>query len=184
MGKNIGYIRVSSIGQNEERQLVDVKLDKTFLDKASAGSTERPELKNMLDFIREGDTLHVHSMDRLARNTYDLLQIVNQLTDNGVAVNFHKEGLNFTGEADSMSKLMLTIMGAFAEFERSIIKERQREGIELAKKKGVYSGRKKTLTDDQLKELRERIENNENRSQIARDMGISRATLYNYLSKK
>lgn len=181
MGKNIGYIRVSTIDQNDERQLSDVELDKVFQDKASARSTDRPELKEMMDFIRTGDTLHVHSMDRLARNLYDLLNIVNKLTDSGVAVTFHKENLTFTGEADSLSKLMLSIMGAFAEFERSLLRERQREGIQIAKDKGRYKGRPRTITDEQIIEIKQKVADRYKVTDIAREYGISRHSIYKFL---
>ena len=152
-----------------------------FTDKASAKSTDRKELSNMLEFIREGDTLHVHSMDRLARNLHDLLTLMNNLTNRGVTVKFHKENLTFTGEADSMSKLMLSIMGAFSEFEQAIIRERQREGIEIAKRKGTYKGRNKTLTPEQIEELKGKVQERYPKAQLAKEYGISRETLYRYL---
>lgn len=123
---------------------LDVKLDRAFVEKASAKSTERPQLQEMLAFIREGDHLCIHSMDRLARNLADLLNLVTQITTKGVTIHFVKESLTFSPkEKDSpMSKLMLSMMGAFAEFERALILERQREGIAQAKARGVYKGRK------------------------------------------
>src|ERR1700721_843936 len=133
-GKRIGYIRVSSVDQNTERQLDGVQLDKTFTDKASGKDTKRPQLQAALDYLRDGDVLVVHSMDRLARNLDDLRKIVLGLTERGVVVEFVKEHLTFTREDNAMSKLLLSVMGAFAEFERSLISERQREGIALAKK--------------------------------------------------
>ena len=181
MSKNIGYKRVSSYDQNEARQLQGIELDKMFIDKASAKDTNRPELFKLLEYLRDGDTLHVHSMDRLARNLYDLLKIVNELTDRNISIKFYKESLTFTGEADSMSKLLLQVMGAFAEFERSLIKERQREGIELAKHRGTYKGRKKNLTADQIQELKTDIENGESKAKTAKKYGVSRETLYRYL---
>ena len=143
----VGYIRVSSVDQNTERQLEGVAVDKTFTDKMSGGTTDRPELQAMLEYVREGDIIVVHSIDRLARSLADLLKLVEDLTDRGVHVRFHKEQLEFTGENSPMQKLMLSMMGSFAEFERSMIKERQREGIAKAKKKGVYKGRAKTVDD-------------------------------------
>ena len=132
--------------------------------------------------MREGDTVVVHSMDRLARNLDDLRRLVKTLTGKGVSVEFVKEGLIFTGEDKPLSKLLLSVMGAFAEFERSIIRERQLEGIALAKQKGVYKGRKKALTSDDVATIRERISEGHKKAQIARDLGISRETLYKYLS--
>lgn len=145
-GQRIGYIRVSSFDQNPERQLEGVQLDRTFTDKASGKDTKRPQLKAMLEFIREGDTVIVHSMDRLARNLDDLRRMVRDLTAKGISIQFVTENLVFSSDqSNHTSNLMLSVMGAFAEFERAIIRERQREGIELAKKRGVYKGRKKIL---------------------------------------
>ena len=141
-GKNIGYIRVSTIEQNLDRQLEGIKLDRSFTDKVSGKSIDRPALQEMLTYVRDGDTVIVHSMDRLARNVDDLRQIVKGLTAKQVKVKFIKEALEFTGEDSPMSNLLLSVMGAFAEFERTLIKERQMEGIELAKKRGVYKGQK------------------------------------------
>jgi DNA invertase Pin-like site-specific DNA recombinase len=137
-----------------------------------------------LAFVREGDTLLVHSLDRLARNLGDLREIVSGLTKRGVVVEFIKENLRFTGEEGAMSHLMLNIMGAFAEFERSLIRERQREGIALAKRNGVYKGRKAKLGDEQVAELRRRVEAGEMKAEVARQFGISRETLYGYLRQK
>ncbi|RUQ92925.1 recombinase family protein [Legionella septentrionalis] len=182
-GKRIGYIRVSSIDQNADRQLEGVKLDKIFTDKTSGGSLNRPQLAAMMEFIREGDTVVAHSMDRLARNLSDLRNIVKKLTDQGIRVEFIKENLIFTGEDSSMSILMLNIVGAVAEFERSLIKERQREGIELAKKKGVYKGRKRALTASQINDLKAEVLAGGNKTALAGKYGISRETLYQYLKK-
>jgi len=181
-GKRVGYIRVSSVDQNTERQLADVELDKTFTDKASAKDTKRPELQRALEFVREGDLLIVHSMDRLARSLPDLRRIVEELTARGVFVEFVKEKLTFTGDDNAMAKLLLNIMGAFSEFERALILERQREGIALAKKKGVYKGRKNALTPERAAELQKRVTaKSESKAAIAREFGISRETLYQYL---
>lgn len=149
-GQKIGYIRVSSSDQNTERQLDGLELDRTFTDKVSGKSTDRPQLQEMLRFVREGDHLLVHSMDRLARNLIDLRQMVQELTKRGVRITFVKEGLTFNGEDAAMSVLLLSVMGAVAEFERAIIKERQAEGIRIARQKGVYKGRKAALTDEQI----------------------------------
>lgn len=153
-GKRIGYVRVSTLDQNESRQLEGVQLDKRFVDKASGKDTKRPQLQAALDYVRDGDVLLVHSMDRLARNLDDLRRIVMELTGRGVVVEFVKEHLTFTSEDNAMSKLLLSVMGAFAEFERSLIRERQREGIALAKKAGVYRGRKPSLTPERVTQLR------------------------------
>lgn len=180
-GKRIGYIRVSSVGQNTERQLDGVHLDKVFTDKLSGKNTDRPQLQAMLEYVRDGDTVVVHSMDRLARNLDDLRKLVFELTGQGVVVEFVKEHLIFTSDDNPMANLMLSVMGAVAQFERELIKERQLEGIAVAKQKGVYKGRKPSLSDDQANELRQRVENGEPKAKLAREYGISRETLYAYL---
>jgi len=181
LGQRIGYVRVSSFDQNPERQLEHVQVDKVFTDKASGKDTQRPQLDALLDFVREGDTLVVHSMDRLARNLDDLRRLVQQLTRRGVRITFVKEGLTFTGEDSPMANLLLSVMGAFAEFERALIRERQREGIALAKQRGVYRGRKKALSPGQAAELCRRVASGERKAKLAREFGISRETLYQYL---
>lgn len=180
-GQRIGYIRVSSFDQNTDRQLENMALNKVFTDKASGKDTQRPQLIALMNFIREGDTLVIHSMDRLARNLDDLCGIVARLTEKGVAIEFVKEHLTFTSEATPMANLMLSVMGAFAEFERALIKERQREGIAIAKLKGVYKGRKKSLSTDQIDELKNCLSAGEKKASVARKYGISRETLYQYL---
>lgn len=182
--KQVGYVRVSSIDQNTDRQLDGVQLDKVFTDHASGKDTNRPALVSCMDYLREGDTLLVHSMDRLARNLEHLRAIVRQLTAKGIQVKFMKESLTFTGENDSpMNTLLLSMLGAVAEFERNMIKERQREGIAIAKNKGVYRGRKAKLDATQAQELKEKVLAGVNKAQLAKEMGISRQTLYSYLSQ-
>ncbi len=182
-GHRIGYIRVSSLDQNPDRQLEHLQLDKVFTDRASGKDTSRPQLEAMLSFLREGDTLLVHSMDRLARNLDDLRRLVQTLTGRGVRVEFVKEGLAFTGDDSPMAHLMLSVMGAFAEFERALIRERQREGIALARKRGVYRGRKRSLSPGQVAELCRRVAAGEQKAALARELGISRETLYQYLGR-
>jgi DNA invertase Pin-like site-specific DNA recombinase len=182
-GHVVGYIRVSSIDQNTERQLDGMTLDKTFTDKASGKDTKRPQLERALEFLREGDTLVVHSMDRLARNLDDLRRVVLGLTKKGVKAQFVKESLTFTGEDSPMANLLLSVMGAFAQFERELIKERQREGIAIAKAKGdVYKGRKPSLSAERAADLRKRAGKGENKAALAREFGISRAAVYVYLA--
>ena len=176
--KTVGYIRVSSLDQNTERQLDGLKLDKVFIDKASGKDTKRPQLKAALEYLRDGDKLIVHSLDRLARNLVDLKNIVSELTARDVTIEFVKERLVFTNEDNAMSNLLLSVMGAFAEFERSLIRERQREGIALAKKAGVYKGRKPSLTPVQVTEIRKRVEAGEKKARLAAEFQISRQTLY------
>lgn len=180
-GQRVGYVRVSTFEQNVERQLEGVTLDRTFTDKASGKDTKRPQLDALLSFVRSGDTVVVHSMDRLARNLDDLRHLVQSLTQRGVRIEFAKECLAFTGEDSPMANLMLSVMGAFAEFERALIRERQREGIVLAKQRGAYRGRKPALSDAQVADLRRRVDAGERKTQIAREFGISRETLYQYL---
>lgn len=180
-GQIIGYIRVSSSDQNTERQLDGLQLDRTFTDKVSGKSTDRPQLQEMLRFAREGDHLFVHSMDRLARNLIDLRQIVQELTKRGVRITFVKEGLTFNGEDAAMSVLLLSVMGAVAEFERAIIKERQAEGIRIARQKGVYKGRKAALTDEKIEEVRRKVAAGIPKARIAREYKCSRETIYKYI---
>jgi DNA invertase Pin-like site-specific DNA recombinase len=180
-GHRIGYVRVSSFDQNPERQLEHVQVDKVFTDKASGKDTQRPQLDSLLSFVREGDTVVVHSMDRLARNLDDLRSLVQKLTKRGIRIEFIKENMTFTGEDSPMANLMLSVMGAFAEFERALIRERQREGIALAQQRGAYRGRKKALSLEQVGTLRQRIASGEQKSKLAREFGVSRETLYQYL---
>jgi len=180
-GQRIGYVRVSSLDQNPDRQLEQIPVDRTFTDKASGKDVARPQLDTLLRFAREGDTVVVHSMDRLARNLDDLRRLVQLLTGRGIRVEFVKEQLTFTGEDSPMATLLLSVMGAFAEFERALIRERQREGIALAKQRGVYRGRKKALSDEAATELHRRVAAGEKKAQVAREFGISRETLYQYL---
>lgn len=183
-GQRIGYIRVSSLDQNTQRQLENVQLGRVFTDKASGKDTKRPQLEELLRFARDGDTLVVHSMDRLARNLDDLRSVVQQLTGRGVRIEFVKENLVFTGEDSPLANLMLSVMGAFAEFERALIGERQREGIALAKKRGAYRGRKKALSTERAAELARRAAAGAPKAALAREFGISRETVYQYIRTK
>ena len=180
MGQRVGYLRVSTMDQNTDRQLDGVALDKVFTDKASGKDTHRPELTRAIDYVREGDTLVVHSMDRLARNLEDLRRIVRELTSKGVRVEFAKESLTFTGEDSAMNTLLLSMLGAVAEFERSMILERQREGIAIARTAGKYKGRKASLTPAQAAQMRERLAAGDSVTALAADYGVSRQTIYNY----
>ena len=180
-GQDIGYVRVSTVEQNSERQLDGIKLNKIFTDKCSGKDTKRPQLQLMMEFVREGDTVYVHSMDRLARNLDDLRSIVNKLANKGVAIKFVKEGLIFNGKEAPMATLMLSVMGAFAEFERSLIRERQKEGIVLAKKAGKYRGRSKCFTDEQLSEIQQMVKERYKKVDIAKKFGVSRNTLHRYI---
>jgi len=182
-GKNqvVGYRRVSTLIQNTERQLDGVELDKVFEDKLSGKDTNRPALQAMLDYVREGDIVVVHSLDRLGRNIDDLRSLVKDMVARGVTVKFMKENLTFSAdETNHFSELMLNMLGAFAQFERAIIKERQKEGVQIAKAKGAYKGRKQEMSEERIAEIKQRIANGEPKARIAKEMKISRDTLYRY----
>ncbi len=184
-GKQIGYIRVSTVEQNTARQLDGVTLDKVFEDKCSGKDTKRPMLQQCLEYLREDDTLHVHEISRLARNMADLQKLVDGLTGKGVTVVFHKENMVFDGgKASSMTKLLFHIMGAFAEFERDMIRERQAEGIAKAKAEGKYRGGKDKLNAEQNAELHRLHAEGVPVAVIARKFGLSRQSVYRYLKGK
>jgi len=180
--KIFGYKRVSTMVQNTERQLDGVVVDKMFEDKLSGKDTERPQLLAMLDQLRNGDTVMVHSLDRLGRNIDDLRKLVQGMVAQGVTVIFKKENLTFSPDAaNPFSELMLNMLAAVAQFERQIINERQREGVQIAKRNGVYKGRKQEMTTERIAEIKTRIDAGEAKARIAKDMKISRDTLYRYL---
>lgn len=171
----VGYTRVSSTEQNTARQDLP-NVEKLFTDKASGGSTDRPALKSMIEFVREGDTVVVWSIDRFARSLIDLQTLVAELNAKGVAVEFISENLVFSAATDDpFARLQMQLMGAFAEFERTLIRKRQAEGIAKAKTQGVYKGRKPSIDRD---EIAQRHANGENPTSIARQMGISRPSVY------
>ena len=156
--------------------------DRAYIEKISGKNADRPELQAMLLNIRAGDVVNVHSMDRLARNTKDLLNLVEEITAKGAKIVFHKENLTFaTDKQDPYQKMMMTMLGAVAELERNLILERQREGIALAKKHGKYKGGQPKLTAQQVEEIKALITNRTPITQIAKQYGISRRTVYNYL---
>ena len=173
----IGYIRVSTVDQNDDRQLVTMEkynVEKIFREKVSAKDTNRPELQSMLDFAREGDTIVVHDFSRLARSTKDLLGIVEDLEDRGVTLISAKENID---SSSATGKLMLTMIGAINEFERANLLERQREGIQIAKEKGKYKGRKEIKIDN-FEEYYNRYLNREfTKSSLAKELNISSVTL-------
>ena len=181
----VGYVRVSSEEQSAARQLSDMTLDRVFEEKRSGKSaSDRPVLKEMIAYVREGDELFVHSMDRLARNLEDLLKLVNVITSKGVTIHFVKEHLTFSRDTENapMSKLLLSVMGAVAEFERALIRERQREGIEQAKRRGVYKGRK-PMNKDTQKRLLEMRAQGLSVATIAKELQLSVSTVYKYLDR-
>lgn len=176
------YKRVSTTDQNTERQLLDIVCDRAYIEKISGKNTDRPELQAMLLNIRAGDVVNVHSMDRLARNTKDLLNLVEEITAKGAEIVFHKENLTFAADKqDPYQKMMMTMLGAVAELERSILLERQREGIAVAKAKGKYKGGKNKLTDGQVTELNMLHKQGMPIARIAKQFKITRPTVYSYL---
>ena len=174
----VAYVRVSTVEQNEARQIEALKkfdIEKWFTEKISGKDTNRPELNRMLDFVREGDTVYIHDFSRLARSTKDLLEIVERLNDKGVHLVSNKEQID---SSTPTGKLMLTMIGAIAEFERTNLLERQREGIAIAKEKGVYKGRKAIQIDDTFKAEYRRYQNREiNKKELASILNVSRPTL-------
>jgi DNA invertase Pin-like site-specific DNA recombinase len=180
-GQRLGYVRVSSFEQNPDRQLDGLVVDRLFIDHASGKDTQRPQLAVLLRFARDGDTIVVHSMDRLARNLDDLRSLVQDLTRRGVRIEFLKEGLTFTGDDSPMATLLLSVMGAFAEFERAILRERQAEGIAVAKARGVYKGRKPALSHIQAEQLADRANQGDSITALAREFRVSRQTAYTYI---
>ncbi len=178
-GQIVGYQRVSTADQNTDRQLDGIAVDKMFTDHASGKDTHRPALTECLRYVREGDELVVHSMDRLSRSVIDMLTTVNDLAGRGVRIRFVKEGLTFGDADDPCGELMLTVMAAVAQFERSLLLERQREGIAIAKAKGKYKGRKPALSDRQAAEVAARLVARESASALAREYHVSVATVYN-----
>lgn len=177
-GDNYAYIRVSSQGQNTERQLSDtgIKFRRTFKDEASGKNTDREGLKDMIEFVQEGDTVHVHSIDRLGRSLVDLKNIVTELNEKGVSVKFHKENLEFSaGTSNPIHTLMFNMLASFAEFERSIIKDRQREGIEKAKAKGTYKKDKRKKVE--YAELNKAIESGMSYRQVAEKFNVGVGTV-------
>ncbi|GAB6178152.1 recombinase family protein [Desulfobaculum senezii] len=182
MSKNIGYIRVSTVDQDSDRQLDGVELDKRYEDKISGASTKRSQLQACLDYLRDGDTLHVHSMDRLARSMRDIEDLVKELTGRGVTVRFHKEGWTFSGKMDATQTLLFQMLEAISQFERSIIRERQAEGIAKAKAAGKYKGRKPTLSPEQVQEVKDKVAAGAEKKALAQEYGVSRQTLYRVLA--
>lgn len=183
----VGYIRVSTLDQNADRQhlaLNAAHVEKIYEDHISGANTDRAQFQAMMQFLREGDELVVLSLDRLARNLRDLLDTVETLGKRGVSVRFLKENLLFDARsnADPTSKLMLSMVGAFAEFERSMIRSRQAEGIALAKARGAYKGRPRSVTDEQISKLKAALAQEVPLTKATRKVGISRTTAYRYLA--
>ena len=182
----VAYVRVSTVEQNEARQIEALKkhdIEKWFTEKVSGKDTNRPQLKAMLDFVREGDTIFIHDFSRLARSTKDLLDIVETLNNKGVHLVSNKENID---SSTPSGKLMLTMIGAIAEFERQNLLERQREGIAIAKEEGKYKGGQvKRIEDTLFDKAYQKYKSREiNKSQLAKELGISRPTLDKLLADK
>lgn len=178
------YKRVSTLIQSTERQLIDVPCDREYEDKLSGKNRERPQLEAMLSNLRAGDVVNVHSMDRLARNTRDLLNIVEEINNAGAIVKFHKENLTFSPDKkDPYQEMMMTMLAAVSSLERSLINDRVREGVALAKAKGKYKGGKNKLSTEQVKELNNLYKNGVSVAEIARKFEITRPTVYSYIEK-
>ena len=196
-GQRVAYVRVSTIEQNPARQLEAVgECDLIFTEKQSGKNIgDRPQLAALIRHVRPGDHVVVASMDRLARSVIDLNTIVQQITGDpddhteadprkGATIEFLKERLVFApGGADPMATFQLNMMGAFAQFERELIRQRQAEGIAAAKKRGAYKGRPRSLESEQIRSVRNAALAGTPKAQIAREHGISRATLYRYLAQ-
>lgn len=178
---DFGYKRVSTTEQSTARQLVGVKLDKVFEDKISGSVKSRPQLDALLDQIRSGDTIHVHSVDRIARSLQHLLELIESMTTAGVTLQFHKESMTFTGDDSAMQRLQLQLMGSLAEFEKSLIIERTAEGRAIAMQKGVKFGRKATLSAKQVAQIKLERENGKKVAAIALDYNVSRQSVYRAL---
>ena len=181
----VGYARVSSVDQHLDRQLAQLKdehVEKFFVDKVSGKNLDRPGFAAMMEYVREGDVLVICSMDRLARSLMDLLNVTRTLQNKGVTVRFLKEKIELSpsGETSAISKLLRAMMGAVAEFERSLIRERQQQGIALAKARGVYRGRK-PVDNELLEEAKRRIAAGVPKTKVAKNLKIGRTTLYKYL---
>ena len=184
-GQKVGYVRVSSVEQNTGRQLDGIEVDRIFVDRASGKNTDRPKFQEMLNYVREGDRVIVHSMDRFARSLKDLVTEVDKLVKRGISIQFVKENITFTAQSTPMDNLMLQLMGAFAQFEREIILERQKEGIKLASAQGKYKGRVHKLNPEQAASLQQAWKEGKYSSKVdlAKAFGISRQAVYRYLKQ-
>ena len=180
---DVGYIRVSSADQNTSRQLDGVQLDKVFTEKVSGATADREQLHAMLDYVRDGDTVHVHEISRLARSLIDLNTLIRDLNKKGVTVIFHQERMTFSPdrEQDPLQQLMFNMLASFAQFERQIIKQRQAEGIAKAKERGEYMGRKKTIDDSKIIEAMSK--DGASFRKVAKEMGVSLSTVQRAMKK-
>ena len=190
-GKKIAYIRVSSEGQNtsrQDQQIEELCVDKVFTEKVSGKNIQdRPQFQMMLDYAREDDIIYCADLSRWGRSLIDIKTTITSLTLKGVTVKFIKENLTFSGNDDPMSNLLLGILSSLSEWERAVIKSRQMEGVKIAQEKGIYKercGRKPKLSEEQMKEVRKRVESGEKRSDVALAFGVSRQTVYNLVASE
>ena len=178
------YKRVSTVDQNLDRQLLNLICDREYIEKVSGKDMNRPQLQALLQNVREGDIVHVHEMSRLARNTRDLLDIVQQIVDAGGCINFHKENLEFkAGKKNPFQSLMLNLLSSIAQFERDLLLERQREGIAIAKVKGKYKGRRSKFSKEDIATINKEFKESSNKAKLAKKWGISRQYLYALASR-
>lgn len=173
---NVGYVRVSSIQQNTERQLADIPLDKVFTEKASGKNAEREQLNALLNYVREGDTVHVHELSRLGRNVRDLLTIIEELKEKGASIHFHKERLVAGADEDAVSRMMLNVLASVAQMEREMMLERQAEGYAAAKAAGRIVGRGNGKAVDRIG-IVSALAGGGSIRQVAKDFGISTQTV-------
>jgi len=185
MSKRIAYIRVSSIGQStsrQDQQIEELNVDKIFREKISGKNIQdRPQFQSMLDYAREDDHIYCADLTRWGRSLIDIKTTISDLTKRQVTVTFLKENLTFTGNDDPMSNLLLGILSSLAEWERSVIKSRQMEGVKIAQEMGIYRercGRKPKLTDKQVQEVKKKVSAGEARATVAKEYGVSRQTIY------
>ncbi len=186
----IAYKRVSTVDQNLDRQLPGMKFDKVFVEKISGKNMQRPQLIAMLDYIREGDTVHIHDLSRLARSLFDLQSIVDSMLNKGVSIIFHKENFEFIPgeEVSAIQKMLFHHLAVFAEFERDLILERQKEGIAIAKSKGLFKGRQSKFSNADIKRLKQMFNNakkmGRSKKAIAEEVfGISESYAYRLIKK-
>lgn len=186
MGKVFVYRRVSTTEQNLDRQLAGVEADVVLEEKLSARAVDRPKLNSMLELLSNGDEVHVHELSRLARSVKDLTAIIETIASKGATISFHKEKLIFGADSASnpFQSLMLNLLGSISQFERELLLERQREGISIAKQKGVYKGRQSRFTEAEFTQMRDDFKSTNNKSKLARRWGISKSYLYKVASCK
>lgn len=180
----VGYVRVSTTDQSVDVQKSLLVVDKFFEDTWSGKDTIRPGFKEMMEYVRDGDTLVVHRLDRLSRNLNDLLNTINELLEKGVQIEFMSERIFLSKNPTPMQTLQLAMLGAFAEFERNVIRERQRCAISLAKARGAFKGRKPRFTEDLYKQIEKMNSEGCEKKLIAQYLGIGKSSVYNYLALK